>query len=396
MASLILVGASVRAAAWSAWRAGFHELYAADLFADVDLRRIARAVRVDMDRYPHGLVAAAASFPNGPLLYTGGLENHPRVVAALAARRTLWGVDPAALRRARDPYLVASLLAETGLAHPRVMREAPADGRWLVKPRRGAGGAGVRFFRSGEATPRGCFLQEFIEGESYGAVYCGDAAGATLLGLTRQLVGEAWVHATGFRYCGSIGPIPLDETATNDLRRLGDLLARSLGLRGLFGVDLILHAGRFYPVEINPRYTASIEVLERATGLRSVKIHATAFSASNVRVVRSRRERTPQATDVAAKPEPVDSRYESTTRTAGKVILFARDDLLFPADDPWHESMSGHWNNFTPSLADIPQPNSLIRRGEPIMTLFAEAPTPQAVLESLQEKVGDIETRLYR
>ena len=40
----------------------------------------------------------------------------------------------------------------------------------------------------------------------------------------------------------------------------------ALELRGVFGVDFILHDGSPCVVEVNPRYPASVEVLEHATG----------------------------------------------------------------------------------------------------------------------------------
>ena len=59
------------------------------------------------------------------------------------------------------------------------------------------------------------------------------------------------------------------------LQQLGLDLARGCGLRGLFGVDFVLSEGVPWPVEINPRYTASVEVLEYADphapyGLRGI------------------------------------------------------------------------------------------------------------------------------
>ena len=47
---------------------------------------------------------------------------------------------------------------------------------------------------------------------------------------------------------------------------LGDALASAFGLAGWFGVDYILRDEIPWPVEINPRYTASVEIHELATG----------------------------------------------------------------------------------------------------------------------------------
>ena len=43
-------------------------------------------------------------------------------------------------------------------------------------------------------------------------------------------------------------------------------LASAFGLVGWFGVDYVLRDGNPWPVEINPRYTASLEIHELASG----------------------------------------------------------------------------------------------------------------------------------
>ena len=87
--SLLILGASARAAAASAVRAGLAPR-AIDLFADADLRAICSAAQVD--DYPEGLFAAAIEAPAAPWMYTGGLENYPRLVDDLAARRPLGAI----------------------------------------------------------------------------------------------------------------------------------------------------------------------------------------------------------------------------------------------------------------------------------------------------------------
>ena len=47
---------------------------------------------------------------------------------------------------------------------------------------------------------------------------------------------------------------------------MGAALADVFDLCGLFGVDGVVRGNRFWPVEINPRYTASMEVLEYVPG----------------------------------------------------------------------------------------------------------------------------------
>ena len=84
---------------------------------------------------------------------------------------------------------------------------------------------------------------------------------ASLIGVTRQLIGAP---GSPFAYRGSIGPYAVSEGLKRRLDSMGWVLASEFALVGLFGVDYILSDGEPWPVEVNPRYTASVEVLELA------------------------------------------------------------------------------------------------------------------------------------
>src|SRR5205085_5677927 len=92
-ANVILLGASTRAAAMSARRAGWTP-WCADLFADVDLERIAIVRKVTA--YPDELLDALSDAPQAPVAYTGALENWPDLIAKID--RPLWGNPPEVLR----------------------------------------------------------------------------------------------------------------------------------------------------------------------------------------------------------------------------------------------------------------------------------------------------------
>src|SRR5205807_1077251 len=86
--SLIIVGASARAAAFSALRAGLRP-WCIDLFADADLRARCPVTHLEPDRYPYGLAELLPQAPPGPWMYTGGLENRPNLIRRLARGREL-------------------------------------------------------------------------------------------------------------------------------------------------------------------------------------------------------------------------------------------------------------------------------------------------------------------
>jgi uncharacterized protein len=366
---LIIAGASARAAAASALRAGFAP-WCVDLFADVDLARVCPARRISGSEYPHGLPAVLAEAPPGPWLYTGALENHPRVVERVA--RSLLGNPAAVLRRVRDPRLVYAALSRHGLGCPEIAATEPDERRsWLIKPRRSAGGAHIRAWSPGTTwDARRCYLQERIEGDCYAALYVGRPSGADLVGVTRQLVGEPWLHAAPFHYCGSIGPVELSASVSAALERLGNALVGEFDLRGLFGVDFILHGNEPWPVEVNPRYTASMEIIERATGRALVAEHVGAFGGSG-------------------KFANLPPRWSGVH---GKAILFAPATFTFPSEGPWDAALNGSFADVNVAFGDLAHAGAVIDGGAPVLTAFAAA---DSVAECIKE-VRRIATDLYR
>lgn len=233
---ILLVGASVRAAAFSARRAGLR-VWAVDLFADRDLRAVAEGVRrCPPEEYPDGLMARADGWPAVPLAYTGWLEDRPDLIASWSSRRPLLGCAASALARARSPAFVAATLRDAGLPSLEV-RDSPAEG--FLKKRLGRSHYWQRF-RSGVCGSTCFFAGERLE----------------CRGHTRQIILD------GYRYGGSVGPW---EVPSGDvLRRTGRVLYEACGLVGPFGVDWILSDGVPWVTEVNPRYPASWEVLEWA------------------------------------------------------------------------------------------------------------------------------------
>jgi predicted ATP-grasp superfamily ATP-dependent carboligase len=373
---LLIVGASARAAAFSALRAGLRP-WCVDLFADADLRWHCEVTRLT-ERYPHGLRPFIESNRPGPWMYTGGLENWPRLVEKWAVRRPLLGNTEWGISLARHPEHVAGLLQSEAMPAPALCRPGeapPSTARWLLKPRRGAGGAGIRFHNGQEDQARNTvtYCQEFIEGRPAALIFLGDVTGARFLGMTRQLVGESWLHAAPFRYCGSIGPLDPSMVWHPSLACLGNVLACGCELLGLFGVDGILRDGTFWPVEINPRYTASVEVLEYATGVPLLGWHADVFT----------RGRIPAGPALSG-------------RCVGKAVLFARDDVTFPADGPWTSSLASPGPvQEMPAFADVPAAGERIEAGRPVLTFFAAADSPSACEGALRRTAADLDRRLF-
>lgn len=347
---VLIVGASVRAAAWSALRAG-REPWGVDLFADRDGLRIARVARCSAEGYPAELVRLARDCPPMPWCYTGALENHPDVLAELCRNRELEGNDAEVIRRVRDPFAVERVLREASLPALSVVRQ-PSEGVWLRKPIASAGGRGIAFVSWADrpdAFTRSHYYQRYAEGPAFSTLFR-VAERPRLLGSTVQLVGQPWLHAKPFAYCGSIGPISLPPTASATLDRFGCVLASAFGLWDLFGIDWVLSDGQPWLVEVNPRYTASVEVVE--LGCEHCLI--------------------------------------------GKALLFARAPLIFPRSGPWDADLLADVDPWrVPAYADIPQAGEPIEQGHPILTILTSGDSAESVERSLQERAAELDRLLF-
>lgn len=368
-ATIHLFGASVRGLAGSVRRGGGAPV-AYDLFADWDLRRSFTARRLDPSEYPLGFARFSKDLEGRPWIYTGGLENHPELLETLAREGPLWGNSAAVVRIARDPARWRELALAAGADPPRTAMtptKLPLDGSWLRKPLRGAGGRGIAAW-TGDGSTADCYFQERLAGTPHAAAFVAAPGRAILLGVTRQWIGSPACHAPAFGYCGSIGPVAVPEEVERRLSGLGAALARELDLRGWFGVDFLLDQGRIRPVELNPRYTASIEVLEFAAGGSSFSLHRSAFQA----------EGNPGPSAPAVAP------------VVGKAVLYAGFGGRVKPDAELYHRIDGDAEGW---FADLPDPGSAFRPGEPLLTILAGGPDAGSVEERLLRRLEEVERR---
>jgi len=379
---VVVVGASVRAFAESAARAGW-SVHAADLFADLDLRRVAdHVVRVTgrgPRGYPDGLPAAIERFPPGPCVYTGGLENHPAVIDAIAAARPLAGNRGGTVRAVRDHARLAAAVRGAGLRFPETVthsRDVPTDGSFLVKPAATAGGRGIARWR-GRMPPRSggpMVWQRLVAGESWAAAFVAGAAGCRLLAASRQLTGMPWCGARPFAYCGSID-VPLADVpdrVRRDFERAGRTIAAAFGVVGLFGIDAVVDArSGLHVIEVNPRPTASMELLERATGVSLAALHLEACGCPG--------------------PATRPPRPRHGPGVWSKAVVFARGPCaavgaarLAAGTRAWSDAAGAA------AVADVPRGGATLPARGPLVTVFACGDTAERSLAILRTRAAAI------
>jgi uncharacterized protein len=369
-----VVSVSARMLAELGVRAG-HKVAALDRFGDLDLQRLCSSVSLLRDLGGRGgmaaLVDAAEGIEAPSVIYGAGLENQPALVARLASGRRLLGCTPDALVRVRDPATLGASLRAAGLAYPLTYgaadapRRAAGSRRWLRKPVRGGGGRGVREWRGG-ALDGEVMVQERISGLACSAAAAADGRSAVLLGVSEQLVGERWLGARGYAWCGNVVPPRLGEAERVALAAESQAicahLASAFELRGLFGVDLVWDGERAWVVEVNPRPTASLESIEAAHEVDVFGAHLDGCAG--------------RLPPLASPPGP--------RQAAGKAVVFARRDVRVGDTGGWPERR----------IRDVPHPRERIGAGHPICTLVSLQGSAEAVVADLEARAAALRVEL--
>jgi len=289
------------------------------------------------------------------------------------------------LRRVRDPRFLPETLAAAGLRHLPIAMGAtgvPTDGSWLRKPIASAGGGRISRYvgrdpHDKETSGRWCY-QPFLEGESLSGVFVAAGGECELLGVSRQLIGEKWTGARDFWYCGSIGPISLSYQAWKTWRTIGEALTRRGGMVGVFGVDAIVRGDEVWPVEINPRYPASAEIIDVVHRQGIMQFHMAACAPPQL------------SRQLIRQPLPRIPHIEEVRLCWGKAILFSERDGTMPSGLPHLSERSEHPSGQLPILADLPAVKTELHAGEPVLTLFAAGDNDAQVEARLMKRCAEV------
>ncbi len=392
----LLLGLSTRAIAESAVRGG-HDIFTLDYFGDHDQKALVENYSLARDfQLPfsaENLLRASGYLDFDSVVYTSNLENHPDVVEKLAEDANLSGNEPEVLCKVRDWKELRAFCSSSSILHPPTIlagEEKQADSRfqWLCKPAYGGGGAGIHPW-SGSPINDSCLLQARVDGLSASAAFVADGIKGVVIGLTSQLIGQHEFGAAGYTWCGNILPLPLEldqnppvikglekelyqnpsvieglekelgqnSSLIEEIEKMVSLLVRHFRLKGIGGIDFIISRGpdnrlRPFLIEINPRYTASMELIEWAYGLNIYSLHIKAVNG--------------YLPEFSLSDYPIGNYY-------GKGIVYAPESVRIRNTEGWTEQ----------GRRDIPFPGDEIGQGKPVCSVLASGETHNECLANL-------------
>ena len=189
------------------------------------------------------------------------------------------------------------------------------------------------------------------------------------------------------------------EVIRRQLTDIAQVLMRNApGLRGIIGLDFRFDGQTAWLTEVNPRYTASVEILELATGRSLLDPMITAPVSANeldsIEPSLTLNDTLAGTVDLTSLEEAMKtqtSAHAASPSVVAKRILYASSQLRAPDlrrylqdRDPWH----------VPVLADIPAPGTIIEPGWPICTVMASGHDEQSVEAMMTERLREIRFEL--
>lgn len=361
---LLIAAATARPMAQSATRAGYN-VATALLYPDRDVPN--PSAMTHLPHWPEGLLAWTRRFPPEiPFVYGGALENQSEQLEIIATERPCAGLHGPLLTSLRDPHILAGWAPRVGVKFPNFITDPrqPTKIPILIKSRRSGAGAGVTLFDGAQLQP-GQYAQQQIPGLSVSAAWLISETAVELIGTSLQWPtrNHPDQERRPFLYGGSLAPCPHDLPVS--LTTIGASLAE-WGVRGLCGIDFIASPdGDLYLLEINPRFTASMELWEQFTTRSLVAEHLNCF------------QPTPPTHHIPpATPIPPN-------QFRAKWVVYANRPVR------WTDHPQQSLDLNSPAqlrVADIPPRGTFFEPGQPICMIYATANSEQSCIDKLDRQ----------
>ena len=339
--AILIVAQSGRFLAQIAARAGYHPIWVADCFGDSDTLAIATQWHPISDLNDSAAILttilALSDGESCHLIYGAGIELFYHILDKLPSHIKLVGNSQKTVEAIKDPSHFFNTLDHLVIPHPSTQLSPPKNTLgWLSKSVRGLGGSHIQ---CKPISPQGreIYYQRHIIGSSGSILFLANGVESQLLSINQQYTSDDTDRP--FLLSGLAAPIDTFTCYQSTILSLLDRLMTRFDLYGLNSLDFIVNdAGELLVLEINPRPSASAELL--TTTLNLFDLHLAACFGS-------------LPTDITASVDAVPHYLH---------YLFATHKLKVPNDIIW--PLYCH---------DTPPAGHIIQKGEPICTAIVDS-----------------------
>ncbi len=383
MSSILVIGYSSRYIASAAAKCS-HEVYSIDAFCDHDLKQCTCKSRSILeytgkqsqyitDNDILELIGEMGISPDGAVLGSG-FEN----VNLTDLDCPVYNNDPLIMTSMSDKYQFAAKMKKLGIDHPQTRELDHAyelEFPLMIKPKVSGGGIcnllvhnETELARTADTlkqqdptlTAEDLLAQEFITGMPVSISILSARDRSLAIAANKQLIGTDWLSHLPFAYCGNI--TPLCSTWIEEMYRISEQISDELSLVGSNGIDFILTDRGPVVIELNPRFQGSLDSVEMATDINLFDLHLNTFE------------------DILPAIRPHMKRY------AIRAVMYA--------DRPYQFTQKIQDSTLTRGLADIPPSGTLIKNGDPILSILDTNPDINDLFENAKREAYRIRDTL--
>jgi methenyltetrahydromethanopterin cyclohydrolase len=330
--AVLIVAQSGRFLAELAYRAGY-SVWVAECYGDQDTLDVAERWRPISDINDNNailktIIELSQSEPC-ILIYGSGVETFFPVLDLLPATITVIGNTNDTIELIKTPYRFFSLLKQLSIPYPETHSSSDGDkpGRWLCKPPRGFGGQSISEFNQ-KIDIKDHYYQRHIDGLSGSVLFLARYPSTHIISFNQQF--QHLNPNNAFLYSGSSTPLDLSVAMQQKIKMFINMLVAHTNLCGFNSLDFIISTeGQIYVLEINPRISAAVELINNELAI--FEHHYAACT---------------ERPDLGSIASPSRRHLH---------LFFAPVDIIVPKSIDWPE----HYH-------DLPKADTLIKASEPI------------------------------
>jgi predicted ATP-grasp superfamily ATP-dependent carboligase len=357
--AVLIVAQSGRFLAQIAHRAGY-PVWVADCFGDNDTLAFAsRWLPISDLSNPRSVLDTVLALSKGEactLVYGSGIESFHGILDQLPSHIKLVGNSQQSIDTVKNPSQFFNILDQLAIAYPTTQLHPPQETTgWLSKSPHGLGGGHIEYYQA-NILRTDVYYQRYTEGISGSVLFLANGTQGHLLSINQQFsVNDSDMP---FLLSGLASPFHLSDDHQSTLQNTIDALLGCIALVGLNSLDFIIsNADEILALEINPRPSASAELLTQLPQLFNVHLKACQGTLS------------------------IDTISRPKTNPTYLHYIFAQHDTVIPDGILW----PSHCH-------DIPAAGHLIVKKHPICTVIVE--TSLTFNQSREQVQNDIYTLL--
>ena len=270
-----------------------------------------------------------------------------------------------------NSILFFETLKSLGVPFPQVSLSADSfkdvGSDWILKDLSSSGGLGIKkpFERKSKNSQ---YFQKLLPGTAVSLSFFADGKNVIPLGYSKPVTTSQ--SNLPFVFCGLDGPIELNGSVDQEALRLSKLIVQKFKLKGFNGIDFLVSDNVVYVLDLNPRITASFEILQDS--------YSFCFFEKHIHLTRDIQGNTFIPENFPAMKKKIISGFR---------IIYAQSD--FYMNEYCQESLFN--NKF---LINIPNRKYFFKKYEPVCSVFLRSNSILELQRALDDKVDFVYDKL--